>query len=64
MEHNEAVEKMQERYSGIHPLIFHRSVERAKNAVELFDILETFLDKYPLVWDNEIRNWVPFSDKG
>jgi hypothetical protein len=62
MEHNQAVQKMRERYAHIHPLIFHRSVERAKNAVELFDILETFLDKYPLIWDNELRNWVRVPD--
>ena len=62
MEYDDTVRKLQARYPRMHPLIFHRSVERARNAVELFDILDTFVDSYPLVWDNDSRNWVKIKD--
>jgi len=62
MEYNDVVNKMKERYFHIHPLIFHRSVERARNVSELFDILDAFIDKYPLIWDTEVRNWVQVQD--
>jgi len=51
------VAKLKERYN-LHPLIFHRSVERAKTDVELFDILESFPNKYPVVWNDKKRCWV------
>ena len=55
---NEAVDKLHKRYPDIHPLLFHRSVEKAKNLVELFDILEGLPKKMPIVWDNEQRQWI------
>jgi len=51
------VAKLKERYN-LHPLIFHRSVERAKTDVELFDTLESFPNKYPVVWNDKKRCWV------
>lgn len=52
---------LKERYSHLHPLIFQRSLEKAENNAELFDILEIVPDKYPIVWDDEKRAWV-FTD--
>ena len=49
---------LKERYSNLHPLIFQRSLEKAENNAELFDILETVPEKYPIVWDDEKREWV------
>ena len=46
----ELIKKLKERYSNIHPLIFHRSVEHAKSNGELFDILDTIPEKFPIVW--------------
>jgi hypothetical protein len=45
----EIVEKMKPRYPHIHPLIFHRAAEKAKTAGELFDLLESFPNEYPLL---------------
>jgi hypothetical protein len=59
---NEVQEAMKERYAHIHPLIFQRSLERSKNDSELFDILETIPDEFPIVWDDEKRSWVTTED--
>jgi uncharacterized protein YecE (DUF72 family) len=58
---NEVQEGLKKRYPHIHPLLFQRSVEKAENDVELFDILESFPD-YPVVWDEETRRWVKTED--
>jgi len=49
---------LRERYSGIHPLLFHRCLEKAKTNGELFDLLDSMPDEYPFVWDEESRKWV------
>lgn len=51
------VDGMKVRYEHLHPLIFHRSVERAKSLGDLFDILEGCPKEYPLVWDDKTRQW-------
>ena len=51
----EVVAKLRERYKTVHPVVFQRMFERAKNEVELFDILDTMPTSYPLVWDIEKR---------
>ena len=45
------------RYSCLHPLIFHRSVEKARDAANLFDILEGVPNKYTVVWDENTKSW-------
>jgi len=52
------VNNLRERYSAIHPLAFHRSVERAESVGELFDILDTFPKSFPIVWDEQQRRWI------
>jgi hypothetical protein len=47
---------LKERYSSIHPLLFHRSVERAKTDCELFDLLDG-MPMPPLIWDEKSREW-------
>ena len=37
-------------FSMIHPLILARSTEKAKSDGELFDILSTIPNKYPIYW--------------
>lgn len=56
------VESLKKRYSHIHPLIFHRSVERAKSGGDLFDILDSFEDRYPVVWGEKEGRWVVSDD--
>jgi len=46
----------------VHPLIFHRSLEKANTAGELFDILDTIPTKYPIVWDDQSYRWVTTSE--
>lgn len=53
---------LRKRYSSVHPLIFHRSVEKARSAGDLFDILETIPVNYPIVWADEWRQWVMTDD--
>lgn len=49
---------IRDRYSGIHPLLFHRSLEKSKTNVELFDLLDSMPDEFPLVWEEQSRKWV------
>ncbi len=56
------LQKLKERYTEIHPLIFHRSVERAATQTELFEMLESFPKKYPIVWSDEERKWMTTKD--
>jgi len=61
MQHNEEVEKLKEQFP-IHPLVFHRSVEHAKNIGELFDILDLMPKTYPIVWDDKEHRWAEVQD--
>jgi hypothetical protein len=56
------INKLKERYQDFHPLMFKRSVEKAKTLGELFDILEDIPDKYPLKWCEEKRKWISCKD--
>lgn len=56
------IEGLMDRYSQMHPLIFHRSLERATGPGDLFDILEGFPDKYPLIWDEADHCWKHTKD--
>jgi hypothetical protein len=53
---------LKSRYPQIHPLMFHRSVERAKNLADLFEILEGIPVRFPIVWDDGKRMWVKKND--
>lgn len=55
------VEKLKERYE-VHPLIFHRAAERANSPGELFDILETIPNDFPIIWDDDERKFVYTTD--
>lgn len=56
------VHKLRERYKKVHPLIFQRSLDRAKDDSDLFDILDTIPSEYPIVWNNQERRWVTSDD--
>jgi len=56
------IEKLRERYPDLHPLLFHRSVERAKSNGDLFDILDTMPKKYPLIWCEDTYRWVTVKE--
>jgi hypothetical protein len=58
----EIASNFKKRYAHLHPLLVHRSVERAKSFVDLFEILEQVPKKYPVVWSEEKRSWVKEPD--
>lgn len=58
----EIVDKLKGRYGNVHPVVFQRVLERAKDEVELFDILDTTPDSFPLVFDSESRRLLPARD--
>lgn len=51
------LEVFKQRYSHVYPLIFSRSVEKAKTLGELFDILEGMPTDFPLAWDEDKHCW-------
>lgn len=53
---------LKDRFASVHPLIFHRSKERAKSAGELFDILDSFSNEYPAIWNEELKRWAKTKD--
>jgi hypothetical protein len=57
----ELKDSLDKRYA-LHPLIFSRSVGRAKNNADLFDILDSFPQKFPVVWSEEEFKWITTSD--
>lgn len=50
-----------DKYRDIDPLVFHRSVERAKSFSDLFEILED-VPSYPFCWDDENKKWSSVKD--
>jgi hypothetical protein len=52
------IEALRKRYANVPPLVFQRSVDRARNDTELFDILEGVPSGYPLVWCDGDRSWI------
>ena len=58
----EVIEALRKRNEHVHPLIFQRSVERAKSAGELFDILDKIPNRFPIIWSEKDRKWVYTRD--
>lgn len=52
----ELVENLKARYN-VHPLIFSRSVSRARSDTDLFDILDSIPDSFPIVWSDDDHRW-------
>lgn len=58
----EIILNMKKQYKDVHPLVFHRSVEYARDAGDLFDILEALPKELPVVWDSEKCRWIITDD--
>lgn len=56
------VVSIKERYNHLHPLILNRSLEKAETAVELFDILDSFPQLFPVIWNDKDRCWQTTDD--
>lgn len=54
--------RFRDKYSHIHPLLLQRSIERAKDSTDLFEILESIPKKPPFSWSEESRSWVKDMD--
>lgn len=50
-------EALKKRYPKLHPLLFHRSLEKANSNGELFDLLEGMPSEFPIFWDHEAKCW-------
>jgi hypothetical protein len=59
---NQVLESLKKRYPDLHPLIFQRAAEKSKTNGQLFDLLETMPNDYPIVWDDEQRAFVHTED--
>jgi hypothetical protein len=59
---NQVVQKLKEHYFQIHPLLFHRSQERARSNGDLFDILDSIPKEFPIIWDEVSYRWVSTVD--
>jgi hypothetical protein len=59
---DEIVQKLKERYSYLHPLIIHRSLEKSKKDVDLFDILDSAPKDFPVIWSEENKRWMKTQD--
>jgi hypothetical protein len=48
---------MRDKFPALHPLLFHRSVEKAKTNGGLFDLLHGMPPSLPIVWDAAAGGW-------
>ena len=53
---------LKERYPHIHPLLFHRSLEKSNTNGELFDLLEEMPTECPIIWDSSAKKWTHTTD--
>ena len=68
-ETSEVVSALRKRYADLPPLLLSRSIERARDEAELFDILDCVPEEFPLVWLSDKRRWetcglVPMPSQG
>lgn len=56
----EELARISQQFRHLHPLLIHRSIERAKNLQELSDILSGLSGqvKLPLIWNEAKRRWM------
>ncbi len=57
----EVIRKLRDRYKNVPQVIFIRSLEKAKSLGDLFDILDTFPNNFPIQWDEKCRRWATNS---
>lgn len=53
---------LKKKFPHVHPLLFKRCVEKTKTNGELFDMLSSIPNEYPIVWDEESRSWIITND--
>jgi len=55
---NEVQKALKDRYSDLHPMLFHRCLEKANSNAELFDMLDSMPKEFPIIWDEKTRAWI------
>lgn len=60
--YEQVVTRLKEKYNSLHPLVFSRSMERAKGPGNAFDILESIPKNLPMVWSVDLGRWVETED--
>lgn len=50
------------RYESMNLLVFQRSLEKARDSMDFFEILEGVPEKPPFSWDESERAWVKDQD--
>lgn len=58
----ETLKNFKKRYAHFHPLLVQRSVERARDESDLFEILESVPKKPPYSWSEEKHAWIKDLD--
>ncbi len=53
--------ELHSKYADLHPLLLQRSIEKANNSLELFEILES-IPNPPFSWDENSRSWAKNMD--
>jgi hypothetical protein len=59
---HKSIQIMRDKYSHLHELLFHRSLEKAASISELYDILDSVPTEYPLIWCDKKRRWITTDD--
>jgi hypothetical protein len=57
-----AFDNFRSKYAHVHPLVFHRSAEKASSFLNLFEILESIPENPPFSWDDSRKSWVRDGD--
>jgi len=56
------LENIKEKYKNVHPLMFTRSIEKSKTNGELFDIISTIPEGFPVIWNDSKKRWIKIND--
>ncbi|NBT57311.1 hypothetical protein EBT16_00850 [bacterium] len=56
------IEVLKKRYQNLNALVFYRSLEKARDQMDFFEILESVPDRLPFSWDENEHAWVKDND--
>jgi len=56
------VDAFRKRYQHLNALVFYRSLEKARDQMDLFEILESVPDSLPFSWDENEHAWIKDDD--
>jgi|GEM_PF-3157520 hypothetical protein len=56
------IEALKKRYWHLNSLVFYRSLEKARDQMDFFEILERVPDRLPFSWDENEHAWVRDDD--